>query len=259
MNAQMGRLGDALATADHHGCYPRDKPLTLAWELDSPGILEYLPKLSRNRANRARAQIVAELLASPPDQWISYSRRKNFYSRPSKRYRPDTWGYCPVVGAIDQLDVEGLIDHQRMPQYHLGEQSRIRPSERLLDAYRGAKVFHVPRELIVLRDGYGDPVDYRDNRETLRMRKGVITINEMLAGADIRIVGKRFPHENMSRIFNRDFSRGGRFYGGGWQNVPKGERSQITINGDETVEVDYRAMHPRMLYREAGKPLVGPL
>jgi hypothetical protein len=106
MNAQMGRLSDAVATAARHSCYPRDKPLTLAWELDSPGILEYIARLSRN-AMEARERIVAELLALAPDQWISYSRNRNFYSRPSSRYHPECRSYRAIVPAVDQLTSRG--------------------------------------------------------------------------------------------------------------------------------------------------------
>ena len=45
---------------------------------------------------------------------------------------------------------------------------------------------------------------------------------------------------------------GGRFYGGWWQSIPSRLRPFITINGKETVELDYSSMHPRMLYAHIG-------
>jgi hypothetical protein len=55
------------------------------------------------------------------------------------------------------------------------------------------------------------------------------------------------------RVFNNgSFDEGGRFYGGWWQSVPKVWRPYITINGKQTVEVDYSAMHPTILYHWEG-------
>ena len=45
---------------------------------------------------------------------------------------------------------------------------------------------------------------------------------------------------------------GGRFYGGWWQEVPKGYRQYIVMNGKPMVEYDYANLHPRILYAEAG-------
>lgn len=59
------------------------------------------------------------------------------------------------------------------------------------------------------------------------------------------------------RVFNGEFSRGGRFYGGWWQLVPSARRKHITINGYRTAELDFRHMQPAMLYAMVGEPLNG--
>ncbi len=62
----------------------------------------------------------------------------------------------------------------------------------------------------------------------------------------------------MHRVFNRcSFDLGGRMYGPYWQNIPAGDRKLITLGGKETVEHDYAALHIRLLYQEAEKPLLG--
>jgi hypothetical protein len=70
-----------------------------------------------------------------------------------------------------------------------------------------------------------------------------------------------FSHTAMTRIFARsNMSKGGRFYGGWWQYIPKEERKYITIDGMGTIEIDYSEMHPRLLYLEQGlKPPKGDL
>jgi hypothetical protein len=62
-----------------------------------------------------------------------------------------------------------------------------------------------------------------------------------------------FSHTAMTRIFARSsLSKGGRFYGGWWQYIPREERKYITIDGMGTIEIDYSEMHPRLLYLEQG-------
>ena len=41
---------------------------------------------------------------------------------------------------------------------------------------------------------------------------------------------------------------GGRFYYGWWQEIPKGYRKYITIDEGFTIELDYSALHPHMVY-----------
>lgn len=59
------------------------------------------------------------------------------------------------------------------------------------------------------------------------------------------------------RVFNNGgFEDGGRIYGGDHQNVPRDFRPFIRINGDPTVEVDFKAFHPTMLYAALGIQLL---
>jgi hypothetical protein len=58
-----------------------------------------------------------------------------------------------------------------------------------------------------------------------------------------------------SKFVRRIFSRGswdlhGRFYGGFWQQVSETLRKDIFINGNPTIEVDYKALHVTLLYAQ---------
>ncbi len=56
------------------------------------------------------------------------------------------------------------------------------------------------------------------------------------------------------RVFNNaSFCRGGRFYGGSYQQLNEIDRAKITINGSPVVEVDYSALHLNMLYHLSNK------
>jgi hypothetical protein len=245
----------------------RDKALTMNWgpvERDAYnrlGLRDLSPL-----AMKARTQILTEALASG-DRFISYSRQHGFYTESQRYYRP-TYTYRGIIPAVDQLAADGLIEHEKVPPGHRGFQSRFRAAPELLKELSAVQVQYKPLELIVLRDDDGNPVHYHDNRETRAMRKRLTELNEALLSQQIG-VGDRIIREGdrldnggraqaqLHRVFHRrDFNLGGRFYGGHWQNIPaQGGRDRITINGEPTAEVDYRAMHIRLLYQEAGKPM----
>lgn len=63
-----------------------------------------------------------------------------------------------------------------------------------------------------------------------------------------------FHRVQLHRSFVRKrFDRGGRFHGAWWQSIPSRYRRFITINGRPTVEYDYSAIHPRLMYAEFGE------
>jgi len=60
-----------------------------------------------------------------------------------------------------------------------------------------------------------------------------------------------FSHVHLRRIFARgQMNLGGRFYGGWLQNIPKDYRRYISINGCQTIEVDFSTLHPTLLFLE---------
>jgi hypothetical protein len=245
----------------------RDRALTLNWRPNEPGAYERLglPDLDSENAMRAREQIIAEALAAGP-RWISYSRRRAFYAT-HKRYWRSTYAYRAILPAVDQLAAEGLLIHNRMPSGHRGYQSRFRASSALVSELKDAALLYEPLEIILLRDADGDLVDYRDNRKIRAMRRRLRDLNAGLTSQQIAVNGQIIregdtldnggrARAQMHRVFNRgDFELGGRFYGAHWQNI--GDRTQITINGYETVEEDYAGLHIRLLYQEVGKEMRG--
>jgi hypothetical protein len=136
----------------------------------------------------------------------------------------------------------------------------------------GQQLAHDPFEIIRLKDADGELVDYRDTRETRRLRRDLAEINEPLAtyridvpgaerrghhmvfkdehGADYYVLPK--PGNGLVRIFSRSsFEMHGRAYGW-WQNIPKTARATLTINGEAVIEADYKSLHPTMLYSQEG-------
>ncbi len=142
-------------------------------------------------------------------------------------------------------------------------------------------------ETIILKDDNKQRIDYSDTDHTNTMRSNLLTINSALDAAHINLFvtddelqeyNKRryaaiandasdeqeesykppvnFSKKYLHRVFNdgrAEFDRGGRFYGAWWEGIESKYRRFITINSKPTVELDYQAIHPSLLYAHIGE------
>jgi IS1 family transposase len=122
-------------------------------------------------------------------------------------------------------------------------------------------------------------LEYDDTPETIRMRGVLNKYNELLnksrldvfslevsyidrnvekgerAGDNVRIY---IDHRNtfVKRVFNNaSWESGGRFYGGWWQHINEELRSDIMINDNPVVEIDFTAMHIALLQAQVAQKL----
>ncbi len=63
---------------------------------------------------------------------------------------------------------------------------------------------------------------------------------------DVELNKKEFQ---FNRIFNHNFAYNGRFYAS-FQNLRREERATLKIDNEPTVELDYKSLHPTMLYHQ---------
>ncbi|MER9533018.1 hypothetical protein NKI89_24875 [Mesorhizobium sp. M0309] len=227
-------------------------PLSLRWE--------HRPHWPALRKEFGGSETTAAMILSivTAEGWVSYSRNHNHYVQP-RRYKEALYTYTKVTRAVDYLAGEGLIAHDKVRPNHLKWQSSVLATEELVSRTREILsagpplVTATPRESIILKNADKEPVDYRDNHTVRRMRRRVEEMNEAIRGTLLTGV---LPAP-MVRIFNRTFNRGGRYYalGGGWQSMSKDARKLITIDGESVVEIDYKTLHPALLYAEAGAAL----
>ncbi len=123
-------------------------------------------------------------------------------------------------------------------------------------------------------------IPYEDTPKTIKMRKNINIINDCLKRhwSDLELTDvkweelqtsllsdKKYDYspillhkQTIKRIFNdKDFTQGGRFYGGWWQTIPSPYRALITIDGSRTNEFDFGRLHPTMMYAEANATCEG--
>ena len=164
--------------------------------------------------------------------------------------------------------------------------ARIKPSPKLEESFSKLSVkledvsFHREEEVIILRDGNKE-VEYTDTPEIVRMRKEVEAYNAMLLRHTVEVASLNHPYITRTvkdkrgrttkqtiwltpdRMFTRrTFSRGsfklnGRFNGGWWQRISEFSREDIIIDGEETIELDYSGLHPKILAYQAGHSIDG--
>lgn len=224
------------------------KPLSLRFESK-----QFWEDLRRElKVDQTGAAIILDICSTPDE--VSYSRTARHYDMPH-RYRNPLYTWRRIVSQVDYLSDLGLIHHTKCPPGWRGWQSAISATDELraicADVTAGKRLELVrPSETIMLRDKSGKLIDYRETRDIDRMRRRLERLNEAIIGAH---VDPNFTAP-LARIFNRDMSRGGRFYamGTSWQNVKAEARRTLTIDGEAVAELDYKTLHPAILYAEAG-------
>jgi hypothetical protein len=240
-----------------------DLALAFAWQLRSPDLprsLDLDPILQKIAVNAVFAHQMG---------WsgVHYPRRKASYVG-QKRYQGELYTFLRVLAAVEEMERRGLIENWIAPVCSTGGvESTFYPTQALLDA-APTDIFRAleyrPRESIRLRDGRKHLIDYRDTDKTGSMRRKLAAINEALLATSIGLsedlqsndpivivdgVAVNTSRTVLHRVFNESWGRGGRFYGGWWQGLPKPRRNSLTINGEDVVEPDYAQLHPRLLYR----------
>ncbi len=234
-----------------------------------------LPPASDEIARVRDRILTSAYLAGMVDRRVSYSRNRAWYAG-RERYEGEGFTYRNVTGLVDHLVAETpwLTGLRARQGAHLttGLQSTFTATPELMDAMSGVRTrYGLPDNgLVVLRNGDGCDVDYRDTQRTDRMRAEVLRINSHLRRQQVQIPGAQVrgdhlvmqgtrgevvvtPHDaGVRRIFNRgSWTMGGRLYGW-WQAVPKSYRSQMLLDGSPVAEPDFESLHAFIVYARAG-------
>ena len=122
-------------------------------------------------------------------------------------------------------------------------------------------IFTAKEKEIIMKDKDKNRVNFKGNSETKTLRNKLQKINELYQQFDFRTILQN--ERNTTRFFprltaiynNRSFNDGGRLYclpyrGINYQQLNKQERSRITINLSDTVELDFSTLHLSMLYAQ---------
>lgn len=224
-----------------------------------------------------------------PDIPCSLALDKFSYSA-NNRYAPPGISYTQICRAYNSLKPAGLIKEVKRGYYdrdrQKGERTRFSASGKLremcdLNALCSEILGKKPPQMETIILGRKDnekrvKLQYNDTDDTNRMRANLSKINWCLSRCRIALeipksefnqLNERlkcsddktlinFARKYLRRIFTDGrFDRGGRFYGGWWQNVPKEYRPFITLDWRQTCEYDFSQMNPHLAYMKVGKHL----
>lgn len=104
-------------------------------------------------------------------------------------------------------------------------------------------------EDIIVRDSKTkEPLSTRSFRGITLLKQDLLAYNKMMAQHTITINGEPLD-VSYKRIFHDSLKGGGRYYSNNaFQTIRKEHREEVKINGAQTAELDYSAIHPRILY-----------
>lgn len=182
--------------------------------------------------------------------------------------------------------LEGVRGHHRQ-HYMVGQghamRTRLRATPALREIFESCRASRgavkCSRKQVIRINSADANLDFRHPIDIAATASALLSINLRLDGATLVLpdeawarVGaartkptKREDDEDpyigdltaisLYRSFKGNWERGGRLYGGWWMNLPKTERSQITIDGEATTELDYGQLHPTLLFARQGLQL----
>ena len=119
---------------------------------------------------------------------------------------------------------------------------------------------------ISLKDSKGKKIKVVNSKITNPIQKKIERYNNLILSSDIELPIDKIDYDRRRKIgfanrtyakcyLNRSYKLGGKYYGPCWQNLSKELRGKIKINGEETVELDFNAMHLHLLYCKVNKKL----
>lgn len=194
---------------------------------------------------------------------ITISLSKKYYSNQLERYTPIPFSYKIFINILAWLvDDKNYLNLYVAPNNPNSKQSSIIVSNQLLINYiRDYEIrftdikYHERVENIILKkDSF--PSRYEDTDETIYRRAILQRYNSQLNAETISIRNINIIAPiNVASIYTNTLNENGRIFGAPWINRSKEDRSTITINGQETIEVDIATCSIRIAQHRNGYDL----
>lgn len=222
-----------------------------------------------------------------PERFIGFHRSVTAYSK-GTRYNKLRITRTIILVLDDLIDAGFVFQHKGFQGHTSSFISRIKATSALEEIFEPVSFDaldihnHEGRETIIMKDlvikktadgkeiKTKPEIDYEDTNHTIAMRQDTEALNKLLQRTHVDL-GNRYHqyierkkgknqkrgsrisitqhNKFVYRVFNNnDWTHGGRYYGGFWQQISKEDRTHLRLNGERTIEVDYSGIHIMLLY-----------
>ena len=215
-----------------------------------------LKRFSKQIYFRAFNMVLANLIA------VHYSSSQLLLSRSNGKHQNSS---NPV--GIDNRTISLITDYladRGFIDLHIGRQNDkdknaswcipLLPLIALLDKHDARFRLHRKTQFALVRDGDKNVIPMYTNQNK---RSALIKLGQPVRDhyetwlSHTATLDGSYLLPWLKRLFNKNMALGGRFYGH-YQQIPSADRKRIRIDGQPTVELDYKSVHMALLYALEG-------
>ena len=236
------------------------------------GTEEYKPESKRGEQRAEHIKLLlSKLYTCHMSEYdcIGYSRDRWDYTL-NDPHNVLQLSYRVTIAIIDALYDAGYAEHGDWffdKATKKGRSSRMRANDSLIAVIENVQLpIALPlgdrisddSMFIKFKDHDKKRIPLVDDDFTIAWNQQLIDYNRLLARASLSLscpipMGTNFDRRIVTRTFNDESLRlGGRFYGGWWLRMESEYRQHILINGEPTVEIDYKGIHLFLAYLMEG-------
>lgn len=216
--------------------------------------------LSRSRVFETKIEmclrvIIANILNSK-NGYVSYRKLKNDFTNGS--YNPFRVSYSVFVDTVEALDDLGYIKHHKglKSQAKIKQISKFKPLNKLSNLLSDLKITRISE--VEVKDDNKKRIECK-NPKLKTIKRNLEFINTTLDKYSYSLGNDAVKKPVFKRVFNKgSLSYGGRFYSIGafnFQGLQEEKRAEIRIDNQRIVEIDYKSIHPNILYSMIDKEL----
>lgn len=230
-----------------------DHGLTLPDDIDLSKLVKVLSISGYKQEQKLQdLRILLANLIQADGKPISLPIHNNYWHRP--QYNAAS---AYTIDLVEQLQNLKIIDVKA--GFHTEQNSRITRiwATDLLKQYCPKfhdMVIYEPVNLVELRDWTGKLLPYKETAWTWRVKDILKLVNTVNGAADIRR-GNEAYKAFLIAVYKQKFTLYGRLHTRGFhhvQGLSEDKRSELTIDGQPVIELDFSALHPNLLYSSIG-------
>ena len=183
------------------------------------------------------------------------NRGKDYYSKLDKRYNPNrltAYYVAAIINILEEMEyVEVKLGYFSTKKSYVTSVTPTKKLRKIMKKFSRLDVAITPKAETILLKMSKKLTGYKEDDFTKSTREGIIRINEHINKYKVTIFN-RPVRIRYYRVFNHsdEFNEGGRFYSF-FQNIRSKRRPELKINGTDTTEIDYKSIHPQLLYLKA--------